>query len=64
MRDQVAGGPKHYGGIVDKKELLQNLKEHCIPEGLLDGTIKSYEDFLAERRLLMASKIKFWFESL
>jgi len=64
LRDQVGGGPKRYGGINEKAELLQNLKENCIPEGLLSGALKSYDDFLAERRLLMAGKIKAWFESL
>jgi hypothetical protein len=36
----------------------------CLPECLLDGEIPAYEDFLAERRLLMAQKIKTWFEVL
>jgi hypothetical protein len=64
LRDQVSGGAKRYGGITDKDELLQNLEENCIPEALLRGTLNSYDDFLAERRLLMAGKIKTWFESL
>jgi hypothetical protein len=64
LREQVSGGSKRYGGITDKNELLENLKENCIPSGLFEGTLKSYDDFLAERRLLMAGKIKTWFESL
>lgn len=57
-------GPSITAEIIDKKELLQNLKENCIPEGLLYGNLKNYDDFLAERRLLIAGKIKAWFKSL
>jgi hypothetical protein len=35
-----------------------------LPESLLDGIIPAYDDFLAERRKLMALKIKSWFEAL
>jgi hypothetical protein len=38
--------------------------QNCIPEGMLDGTIKAYDDFLEARRLLMADKIKTWFQGL
>jgi hypothetical protein len=64
LRDQVSGGPKHYGGITDKNELLRNLREHCIPDDLVSGGLTKYEDFLAQRRQLMAAKMKTWFESL
>jgi hypothetical protein len=40
------------------------LRENCIPDGTLDGTVKTYDDFLVERRFLMAGKIKTWFETL
>ena len=36
----------------------------CLPESLLDGEIPAYDDFLAERRRLMALKLKAWFEAL
>ena len=36
----------------------------CLPESLLDGEIPDYDDFLEERRKLMAQKIKSWFEAL
>ena len=35
-----------------------------MPESMLDGEIPDYDDFLEERRKLMALKIKRWFESL
>jgi len=37
---------------------------HCLPASLLDGKIPAYDEFLAERRRLMALKIKQWFEVL
>ena len=37
---------------------------NCLPESLLDGQIPAYDDFLAERRMLMAGKIKSYFERL
>ena len=36
----------------------------CLPESLLDGNIPAYDDFLEQRRKLMAQKIKIWFEAL
>jgi len=64
MAEQCAGGNKKYGGITDPAELRANLRMSCIPESLLDGGIPAYDDFLAERRKLMAQKIKHWFEAL
>lgn len=60
LAEQVNGGKKKYGGITDEA----NLRASCIPEGMLDGTIPDYDDFLEERRKLMALKIKTWFEVL
>ena len=64
LSEQCAGGPKKYGGITDRNEMLANLRMNCIPESFLDGNIPSFDDFLAERRRLMAQKAKNWFGSL
>ena len=64
LGQQVTTGAKKYGGIVDRDELVANLCMNCIPKSMLDGDVKEYEAFLAERRKLMALKIKTWFESL
>jgi len=53
-----------YGAITDEDEMRANLRMNCIPESLLDGQIPSYDDFLEERRYLMAQKIRIWFEAL
>lgn len=64
LADQCQGGQKKYGGITDGDELRINLRMNCIPESVLDGVIPAYDDFLEERRRLMALKIKTWFEAL
>jgi len=64
MIEQCHGGPKCYGNIVDLDELRANLKLHCIPEGVEQMGVEDYPAFLAERRKLMAVKIKSYFESL
>lgn len=64
LREQVSGGPKRYGGITSEAELCANLADNCVPMALLHGDAMDYDDFLAERRALMALKIKTWFEGL
>jgi hypothetical protein len=64
LRAQVSGGPVVYGGITDRDQLIENLKENAIPTALLDGAMMTYDEFLLERRKLMAQRIKTWFEGL
>ena len=64
VADQCNGGKKKYGGITSADDLRANLRAHCLPESLLDGEIPAYDDFLEERRKLMAQKIKTWFQAL
>ena len=64
LAEQCAGGKKRYGGITDLAAMKANLRMHCLPELLLNGEILAYDEFLEERRRLMALKIKQWFEVL
>lgn len=64
LLDQCKGGKKKYGGITDATDLRANLRMSCLPETLLDAEIPDYDEFLEERRKLMAQKIKMWFEAL
>ena len=50
-------------GITDRDEMEENLGQHCIPGGL-DGVFNDYETFLAERRKLMASRVREYFSRL
>jgi hypothetical protein len=64
LAEQCAGGKKKYGGITELDQMKANLRMHCLPEALLDGEIPAYDEFLEERRRLMALKIKRWFDVL
>jgi hypothetical protein len=64
LAEQAAGGARKYGGITDPDELRANFRSSCLPETLLDGEVPAYDEFLADRRKLMALKIKAWFETL
>ena len=52
------------GGIIDKAVLMDNLQQNCIPEGFENMNIDDYQDFLVERRKLMAKKIREYYEVL
>ena len=65
-----AKSPKEYfrevnkfSGISDQKELETNLKENAIPLDTLTAEVSEYQDFLEERRKLMANMIKEYYRS-
>lgn len=60
----IIEGTSYFGDISDEETLISNLKANCIPEGVFHMTAKDYKTFLAERRTLMAQKIRQYFESL
>src|SRR5215212_11992387 len=64
VREQCQGGPRLYGNITDLEVLQRNLSTHCIPEGVEEMSADDYPNFLAERRKLMAQKIRRYFEGL
>ena len=53
-----------YGAITDKRVLERKLVENCIPLAMLGGSPMTYDEFLIERRKLMAERIGHWFRSL
>lgn len=57
-------GKAAYGAITDIDEIKDNFKMHCIPDGMENKTIEHYEEFLHERRQLMANKIKKFYSRL
>ena len=63
-RDAINSGAGYFGDIADQGALLSNLEANCIPEGIFDMSADDYEDFLAQRRVLMAKKIRNYYESL
>ncbi|HLA45229.1 MAG TPA: hypothetical protein VJZ27_17410, partial [Aggregatilineales bacterium] len=62
--DQCSGGKRRYGNITDLDELDENLTMNCIPAGVEDMTLDDYQNFLTERRKLMAQRIKTYFAGL
>lgn len=64
LRRQCERGVAKYGGIVTMRGLQRNLAQHCIPVDIFDGLSEDYDEFLEQRRLLMAAKIRKYFEEL
>lgn len=52
------------GSITDLDKLKDNLKVNCIPSGIENMNKDNYEEFLTQRRKLMALKIKEYYYSL
>jgi hypothetical protein len=64
LLEQCHGGKKKYGGITELAELKENLRQHAIPEGIFNSLAEDYDHFLEERRMLMAGKLKIYFDRL
>lgn len=62
--DQCNGGVLKYGAITETSDLHDNLNQNCIPQTVFTMTIEDYDHFLKERRVLMAQKIKEYYNSL
>jgi len=60
----VAGDESKYTTLKTLADLETNCRMNCIPVGFKDMTATDYDIFLEERRLLMAKKIRIYFESL
>lgn len=61
---QCHKGKIAFGNISNVKTLKENMKENCIPESIITMDFHNYDDFLVERRKLIAMKIKDYYYSL
>lgn len=61
---QCSGGPLKYGAIADANTLKANLAANCVPETIVDMGVDQFDDFLRQRRELMAAKIRSYYEGL
>lgn len=52
------------GSITDYDQLSDNLKINCIPDGIFEMDYTRYDEFLRERREMMAKKIREYYEAL
>ncbi len=64
VNQQCHGGPCKYGGITDITDLEKNMIENCIPAGVVSITLGDYPIFLAERRALIAKRLKEYYFAL
>lgn len=63
-RDACKNGNNYFGDIANQEDLQANLKANCIPNRIFEMTASDYDEFLVERRQLMAKRIKEYFFSL
>ena len=64
IADQTSGGKRRYGNIVSPDGLLENLAMHAVPKSVMDMDSSDYTAFLEERRRLMATKMRAYYEGL
>ncbi len=64
LLQQCKNNKPKFGAIIDLEQMQQNFLTHCIPQNMETKTIDDYEDFLAERRQLMAYKIRDYYLAL
>lgn len=61
---RVFNSCNNYNAEFNNSELLENIKTNCIPEDICEYTIDRYEEFLLNRRKMMAKKIEMYYKSL
>lgn len=64
IKEQIENNSMQITGLTKEQELLDNLRMNCVPSEILEMDINHYQDFLYERRKLMATKIKEYYFSL
>ena len=52
------------GSILNRLDLFENLETNCLPKEIVGWDYTNYEEFLAQRRVLMAQKIRNYYEKL
>ena len=61
---QFDSGELKYGGLKDMDALKENLRQNCLPESIVDMELDDYDNFLIQRRQLIAQKIKAYYWKL
>jgi hypothetical protein len=64
VKQQCNGETSSIGEIMDFQDLMVNMEMNCIPQSLFTLDYTKYEEFLIERRQLMATKIRKFYEKL
>ena len=63
-REQCKTGDITIGSITDYDQLLANLETNCVPTDVFDMDHTRYSEFLDKRRIMMAKKIRAYYEAL
>ncbi len=61
---QCESGKPAFGAITEQSALLDNLAANCLPDDLELYQLTNYEVFLEQRRMLMAAKMRRYYETL
>lgn len=61
---QCESGEIVLGNIADKEHFAMNLEENCIPQNIVNMTAENYDEFLSERRRMMAMLIQKYYKRL
>lgn len=61
---QCKGEECRYGGISDASDLTRNMQENCIPPTTPWMSVADYPEFLSQRRVLIARRLKEYYFSL
>ena len=62
VKDQCNGGELKYGGISDWNLIIENFKQNAVPLNIFEMEMGDYQDFLIQRRELMAEKMRKYYE--
>lgn len=63
-KEQCSSSIIKVGTIINEEDFWANLKLNCIPQDVINMTAEDYPRFLAERRIMMADKIREYYYSL
>lgn len=61
---QCSGSAVQYGAISEMDVLKENLRMNCIPDTIFEMKLDDYEEFLKQRRILMAEKMRLYYLAL
>ena len=64
VKAQIRSGQTTLGEIASEADLDKSFEENAVPASLFETTVENFEDFLIERRRLMAKKMKEYYFSL
>lgn len=62
--EQCKNGDIAFGNISSIEGLKKNLEENAIPENIVSMNVNDYDEFLRERRILMAKLVEQYYKNL